>query len=230
MSSARTSVEKLNLAANRMAGLLDRLRISPMVVTWTSLPVGLAAAVSFGLGYQVLAGCLLLGAGILDTLDGRLARQTGRTSHLGALTDSSLDRIVDFAVLAGVLILFRHDLLVVVLTLAAMLFSSFISYQRAVIEKMSRRIPGGYWQRPERLVALSVAGLAHNLPMGIFVLAVGTFITASGRFEMAVRIARAMDRSESSGDVGTWNWLRRGKPLYIVFCVVLGSIIAFVHP
>ncbi len=77
--------------------------MSPLVITWLTLPVGLAAAAlmllagkdGFG-AFMLLAAAALLGiASILDGFDGTLARQTGRVSRWGDYLDHTLDRVLD---------------------------------------------------------------------------------------------------------------------------------------
>jgi len=77
--------------------------MSPLAVTWLTLPVGLAAALLMlmagddGVGAVMLLGAAaLLGiASILDGFDGTLARQTGRVSRWGDYLDHTLDRVLD---------------------------------------------------------------------------------------------------------------------------------------
>ena len=77
--------------------------MSPLVITWLTLPVGLAAALLMlmagkdGVGaFMLLAAAALLGiASILDGFDGTLARQTGRVSRWGDYLDHTLDRVLD---------------------------------------------------------------------------------------------------------------------------------------
>ncbi len=227
----QTLSEFLSSMADSVAASLGRLHVSPMVLTLASVPVGLAAAISVGLGYFVLGGSLFLAAGILDTLDGRLARKTKTVSRLGAVTDSTVDRVVDLAFLGGIVLAYRSDPVVVITAIAAMIFTSLISYERLMIERLAGNVPGGFWQRPERIVLMGVGGLASNYPVAVLILAVGTLITAAGRFEMALRIASAMDANppRSVEEFRTWPWLRRGSPVYVAIALLLGAVVVFVR-
>lgn len=77
--------------------------MSPLAITWMTLPVGLAAALFMLLaGKDTIGGVMLLGAAallgiasILDGFDGTLARQTGRVSRWGDYLDHTLDRVLD---------------------------------------------------------------------------------------------------------------------------------------
>ena len=79
--------------------------MSPLAITWMTLPVGLVAALFMLLaGKDTIGGIMLLGAAallafasILDGFDGTLARETGRVSRWGDYLDHTLDRVLDIA-------------------------------------------------------------------------------------------------------------------------------------
>lgn len=77
----------------------DHLPIGCGVYTWLTLPAALAgfALIRFG---RLGAGVSLFAlSGLLDLVDGAVARHRGETSALGAFLDGSLDRFVDFLLL-----------------------------------------------------------------------------------------------------------------------------------
>jgi archaetidylinositol phosphate synthase len=74
---------------------------SPNAVTLLSLATGVAASPAIVTGHQLLALGLLLLSGYFDTLDGTLARLSGRTSPFGAMLDVICDRLVEWAVVLG---------------------------------------------------------------------------------------------------------------------------------
>jgi phosphatidylglycerophosphate synthase len=78
--------------------------ITPNQLTQTSFVIALIAGLVFAGGSRlsfVLGGCLALVSTIFDAADGMLARSKGLTSRYGAYMDIFLDRIADFAVMAG---------------------------------------------------------------------------------------------------------------------------------
>ncbi|MBN2264318.1 MAG: CDP-alcohol phosphatidyltransferase family protein [Candidatus Aminicenantes bacterium] len=90
--------------AGLIAKALFRTSVTPNQVTVTSLFFALLAAVSYSYGrpvYFAVGGGLTLVSMILDAADGMLARAKNMTSRYGAFLDLFLDRIADFAVLAG---------------------------------------------------------------------------------------------------------------------------------
>src|SRR5262245_45928922 len=63
-----------------LVGGLAAMGATPTGVTLAGLALNIAAGVVIGIGHAPLGGITLLVAGLCDTLDGQLARRTGRTS------------------------------------------------------------------------------------------------------------------------------------------------------
>jgi phosphatidylglycerophosphate synthase len=135
---------------------LARLRFPPDVITTLSLAVAFGAGVAVAAGRFSLGGWLFMGAGMLDYLDGRVARSIGQTSEAGAALDSVLDRYVESALLVGLSWYYR-DGWVLVPCLFALTGSLLVSYVRARGEALGARMKDvGFMQRPERIVVLSI--------------------------------------------------------------------------
>ncbi|HSO23312.1 MAG TPA: CDP-alcohol phosphatidyltransferase family protein, partial [Chondromyces sp.] len=80
--------------------------VHPHVISAVALALGVSAGVSYWLtkfhpGYYVLGAILVALSGIADSLDGIVARMTGRTSRVGDLLDHFFDRLVEMAVMVG---------------------------------------------------------------------------------------------------------------------------------
>ena len=118
-----------------------------------------------------------------DILDGALARATKRSSPFGAFLDSTLDRLTEGSVFLGILISFYHrnELGLVLLTYAALLFSYLVSYTRSRGENFIESCQVGFWERPERLSLLMVAVFLRRLPFSLWLLTIGSFLTAFHR-------------------------------------------------
>ncbi len=86
---------------DKLATPLVRLRVKPDTITWTAFAVGLTAGLCLAVGYPVIALILLWLSGLLDVLDGTVARLTGSTSNNGAYLDLILDRMVESAIILG---------------------------------------------------------------------------------------------------------------------------------
>lgn len=83
------------------AKALGRLGLSPLHLTFLALASGLAAAPLLAADRAWPAAAALLLSGLLDALDGSLARQRGEASPAGAALDVVFDRAVEFAVILG---------------------------------------------------------------------------------------------------------------------------------
>src|SRR4051794_1007591 len=71
--------------------------------------LGVSSGVAVAAGRFTLGGWLFLGSGILDVMDGRVARMRKEANPAGAALDSVLDRYVDSAMLMGLAWYYRHE-------------------------------------------------------------------------------------------------------------------------
>ncbi len=172
--------------------------LPPAALTTLSVFLSVGAGVAVAAGRFSLGGWLFLAAGVLDMLDGRLARATHTASPRGAALDSVLDRLSDAALLVGLAWYYREGW-VLLAVLLALVSSQLVSYVRARGEGLGVSIRSGWLARPERVVilglsvALSPALAALQEPTrlhpmhwlavgGIVIVAVGATITAGLRF------------------------------------------------
>jgi CDP-diacylglycerol--glycerol-3-phosphate 3-phosphatidyltransferase len=165
--------------------LLDRIvhglaltRISPNFLTFIGLVINIAAAFLFGhanatnAGRMFLyAGLVIIGAGIFDMVDGRVARRTNQVTVFGAFFDSVIDRYSDVVLFFGLLVYYAriNHFRYVVLTAFVMVTSLMVSYTRARAEALGVECKVGLATRPVRVVILS-AGLlfAKGASLGDF--------------------------------------------------------------
>jgi phosphatidylglycerophosphate synthase len=178
--------------------LLQRGSVTPNQVTFVSLLFGLLAAASIALGHFGYGFCLALLSGVSDVLDGMLARLRGTVDRGGVVLDSTIDRYVDFMLLAGCALFFRHQFWALLACLLAVHGSFMISYTTAKAEAMQLTIPRGAMKRTERYVylLLGLAGAAfwpQGLPLllVIWLLAVLGNVSAALRFRALFLAARA---------------------------------------
>ena len=154
-------------AAEMRAVAMDRLiesRLTPNKISMTGLVLNVAAAVLITQEHWVLAGVAFIVGSIMDTLDGRFARSSGKGTPFGAFLDSTLDRIEEGVVLAAVGAHFAKegDELAVAGTVLVVLFSLMVSYTRARAEALGVENKGGIATRPVRVVILSVGLVFAN--------------------------------------------------------------------
>ncbi len=88
--------------------------------------------------YFLYAGLMIIGAGIFDMVDGRVARQTNQVSVFGAFFDSVMDRYSDVAIFFGLLVYYARGnrLFYVGLVAFVMTASLMVSYTRARAEAL----------------------------------------------------------------------------------------------
>lgn len=149
-------------------------RIHPNVLTFIGLLINIWAAILLGQGNFRVAGYVIIGAGIFDMVDGRLARETNQVTRFGGFFDSVLDRYSDLALLMGLLVYYGNinRPLYVVLTAIVMTASVMISYTRARAENEIPTCKVGFLERPERVVLLIIGALFDRMAPVLWVIAV----------------------------------------------------------
>ncbi len=119
-SSARKYVQPVFTLA---AGLLAKAGVHPNVLTIGALVAGLASALLFFVEGRWSALSLLWFSGLLDVLDGSVARLSGKMSPFGALMDLIFDRLVEVAFIVAVSLRLPHVGLASILLLSSIIFS-----------------------------------------------------------------------------------------------------------
>lgn len=184
-----------------LIGPLERLligRVSPNAITLVSLVLCGVTGAAVGLGHLPGAVWLYVFAGILDVLDGRIARLSNQQTAAGALFDSVSDRWGELFVFSGYA-WFLHDSPWLLAVMAAVGGSMMVSYTRARAEGLGVELAGGVMQRAERIVLVSAGTLlaawyatdADNVEsiLGVTMLACGatSIATAAHRWLLAYR-------------------------------------------
>jgi CDP-diacylglycerol--glycerol-3-phosphate 3-phosphatidyltransferase len=167
-------------------------RLTPNSISITGLTLNVAAAVLVTQRLFFLAGVAFIVGSVMDTLDGRYSRMSGKGTLFGAFLDSTLDRIEEGVVLTAIGAYFasRGDQLAVAAVVVAVLGSLMVSYTRARAEALGVECKVGLATRPVRVVVLSAglvfakgAGLGdfELLEASIYVLAALTVFTVVQR-------------------------------------------------
>jgi CDP-diacylglycerol--glycerol-3-phosphate 3-phosphatidyltransferase len=164
-------------------GLL-RAGISPDVVTVVGTVGVCVGALGFYPRGEFLAGTLVITAFVFaDTLDGTMARLSGRSSSWGAFLDSVLDRFGDAAVFGGLVLWFAgsgDDLRLAALALACLALGAIVPYTKARAEGLGMTADVGVAERADRLVAVLVTvGLVGLLDLPVLVLEVVLWLLAA---------------------------------------------------
>jgi CDP-diacylglycerol---glycerol-3-phosphate 3-phosphatidyltransferase len=146
-------------------------RLTPNAISLTGFVGNVIAAVLVTQRYFFLAGVAFVLGSVMDTLDGRYSRMSGKGTPFGAFLDSTLDRVEEGIVLTAVAAYFssRGNDFAVAAVVVAVLMSLMVSYTRARAEALGVECKGGIATRPVRVVILSVGLLfAKGASLGDF--------------------------------------------------------------
>jgi CDP-diacylglycerol--glycerol-3-phosphate 3-phosphatidyltransferase len=145
---------------HRARDALVESRLTPNTISLTGFVLNLLAAVLVTQRYFFLGGVAFIVGSIMDTLDGRYSRMSGKGTPFGAFLDSTLDRLEEGIVLTAVAAYFssRGDDFAVGACVVAVLGSLMVSYTRARAEALGIECKVGLATRAVRVVILS-AGL-----------------------------------------------------------------------
>jgi phosphatidylinositol phosphate synthase len=167
-------------------------RLTPNAISLTGFALNLTAAALIVGRLFFLAGIAFIIGSVMDTLDGRYSRMSGKGTPFGAFLDSTLDRLEEGIVLIAVGAYFasRHNQAAVAAVVAAVLFSLMVSYTRARAEALGVACKVGLATRPVRVVILSIGlvfakgaslGNFELLAPAVYVLAALTILTTIQR-------------------------------------------------
>jgi CDP-diacylglycerol--glycerol-3-phosphate 3-phosphatidyltransferase len=139
-------------------GRLIESRLTPNAISLTGFALNLAAAALIVGRMFFLAGIAFIVGSIMDTLDGRYSRMSGKGTPFGAFLDSTLDRLEEGIVLTAIAAYFasRHNQAAVAAVVVAVLASLMVSYTRARAEALGVACKVGLATRPVRVVILSI--------------------------------------------------------------------------
>jgi CDP-diacylglycerol--glycerol-3-phosphate 3-phosphatidyltransferase len=152
----------------RTRNRLIESRLTPNAISMTGLVGNLIAAALVTQEEFFLAGIAFILGSVMDTLDGRYSRMSGKGTSFGAFLDSSLDRMEEGIVLAAVGAYFakQGDELATAAVVLAVLFSLMVSYTRARAEALGVECKVGIATRAVRVVIIA-AGLLFAKGAGV---------------------------------------------------------------
>ena len=171
-----------NRLTEPVANALARTPVTPNAITVIgTVGVAAGALALFPTGHLFAGTLVCWGFVMADMLDGALARVKGTSGKFGAFLDSTLDRVADASVFAGLaawLVLGGHSRLLAGVAVFCLVSGALVSYAKARAEGLGIRCDVGLAERSERmLVALVAAGLSG---LGVpYVLAIGLWLLAA---------------------------------------------------
>jgi CDP-diacylglycerol--glycerol-3-phosphate 3-phosphatidyltransferase len=174
-----TGAQRREMVRNR----LIESRLTPNTISMTGLALNVVAAVLVWERFYFLGGIAFIVGSIMDTLDGRYSRMSGKGTPFGAFLDSTLDRIEEGIVLTAVAADFAREgrsgaaAAVVVAVLASLM----VSYTRARAEALGVECKVGIATRPVRVVILAIGLIfAKGASLGDFsLLAPAVYVLAA---------------------------------------------------
>ena len=180
--------ERRELVRNR----LIESRLTPNTISLTGFVLNVVAAVLVWEGLFFLGGVAFVIGSIMDTLDGRYSRMSGKGTPFGAFLDSTLDRIEEGIVLTAVAGYFalQANRVAAAAVVVAVLASLMVSYARARAEALGVECKVGIATRPVRVVILAIGlifargaslGNFELLQPAVYVLAVLSVVTVAQR-------------------------------------------------
>ena len=168
---------------------LARWGVHPNGLTLAGFIITCMAAAALIKGNLRIGGLLILLGGLCDSMDGNLARSTGKASRFGALFDSTMDRYSEFAVFLGIGAYFISikDYFSLTAAFLALCGSIMVSYTRARAESLGFDSKAGMMQRAERIVFLGFGALIHPVvfKLSLWLVAILANLTALQRLRNA---------------------------------------------
>jgi len=171
----------------KFASYLSEIKwITPNGITWLGAIIGgpLTAYLIIQ-GYYFVAVFMVIINGLLDGLDGDLARVRGTTTIEGGILDSVLDRYVDFLIISAVILINPEQFLIP--GLIALLGSTLVPYIRARSEAAGKSTVSSIGSRATRTVLIILGILTQQFYILLITLAIISNIAAIHRFIYAIR-------------------------------------------
>jgi phosphatidylinositol phosphate synthase len=190
--------KNLDVWIRRLFPFLFWRKLDPNALTVTGALVSSGAAAALAAGRPVAGGLLMLAGGFFDLVDGVVARHHGISTRFGAFLDSTLDRWVDAVLMVGISVHYAREgapqhVALAGLALAAMVL---VSYSKARAELVLPTFEVGLLERAERVVILAAGAIFDLLVVALWIIAVGSAITAAQRIALAYREMQRLDAAD----------------------------------
>ena len=193
---------------------LSRLGVTANTLTTLGLILTAVGGGFVAAGEPVIGGWVLVFGGLMDTLDGAVARAGNNSTPFGAFFDSVSDRVSDGIILASVAFWLRDQPRLFALTITALVAAQVTSYVRAKAESIDLDCSIGILERAERAIMLMVALVFHRwlLEPILWVLAIGGVVTVAQRVHHVwCQVARDLPEDVMVLTAGDRAWNRAFK-------------------
>ena len=172
-------------------GLISGKRVENLTGAFVVIAIGAIFALQDVIGnignlwpiVLIAAGLFMLFGGVLDMLDGIVARTSGRVTKFGAFLDSVLDRYSDAFLFLSIsyYLAAQGNHTGSFLSLGTLVGAFLISYARARAEGLGIPCNTGIMERPERIILLIFATLTGWLVPVLWIMLVLTHVTVLQR-------------------------------------------------
>ncbi len=130
------------------------VKTNPNRITAISLVTGITAGFFFAYNYFLSAIILLILSGLMDLLDGEIAKKLGKETKRGDIADHVADRIVDMSIFIGLAFSSAVRTEIGLITAIAVLMISYLGTQSQAV--LGERLYKGVLGRFPRTVAVLV--------------------------------------------------------------------------
>ena len=180
-----------------VARLLAKLGFSPNSITILGLVGAVVSSYLAAEGFFLAAGVVMLIAGILDLLDGTVARITDRKTRFGALLDSTVDRVSEASILFGLAVFYMREpnIYGVLLSYFGLVGSFMVSYVRARAGGLRIDCEIGIFPRPTRVALLGIGLIIGQWwePLLLIVLVLISGLTAVTTLQRVLHVRNELE-------------------------------------
>jgi len=173
--------------------LLIKLKLTPNLVTLLGLIITIGGSYLVFKGDFFIGGIVIAIGTMLDSIDGSMARLSGKVSKYGDLLDSVIDRYSEGIIFIGIasFYIFQElNKLAILLCIISLLCSQLISYTRAKCESLNIENKSGLFTRVERSMILIVFLIISQPLLGLYILVIGTSISSFWRLIAGLKNAQ----------------------------------------
>ena len=183
------------------------MRIHPNVLTFVGVVINVIAAWALARQRFGWAGFVMICANIFDFIDGKVAHELHLESRFGAFWDSTLDRLSDLALFAGLIYLYsslgRTDY--VMIATITLIFTIMTSYARARAECLIEKCKVGFMERPERIVLFMIGAFTNRFAGVLWVILSLSVLTVANRIYYTYLALNELPMPSKVGAAGAFN-------------------------
>jgi len=179
----------------KISNYLIKLGLKPNQVTILAFIIGISSGIAIIFRFKFLAIILLWTSGLMDAVDGAMARKTGQTSDLGTLMDLTFDRIVEISVIVSLGYLYPREGFELVLLSCSIIISMTIFLTVGALSEIKGKktfyYQAGLAERTEGFIMFSLMIIfTDRLSIITLIYTAAILFTAAQRFHEAKRVLK----------------------------------------